>query len=81
MQQKKLYQHTGKLKPKQYDTRNADNFDLSAHRTTLFNKKPYLAGAKLLNMLPQDITHADLTLEDTSGLATGQHNLYTPEEF
>lgn len=36
-------------------TRNASNFNLPAHRTARFQRKPTYAGAKLFNVLPDEV--------------------------
>ena len=39
-----------------YNTRHANRFNLPAHRTSLFARKPTYAGMKILNHLPQDLS-------------------------
>ncbi|KAG8272761.1 hypothetical protein J6590_035069 [Homalodisca vitripennis] len=39
-----------------HQTRFARNFNIPAHRTVLYTKKPSYAGAKLLNLLPASTT-------------------------
>lgn len=43
-----------------YGTRNANSFDLPAHRLKLFEKKPSFIGAKFSNLLPAHITQLDV---------------------
>ena len=42
-----------------YNTRNASNFVLPVHHLSLFGKKPTYSGAKLYNLLPEEIKNSD----------------------
>lgn len=42
-----------------YDTRNARNFALPSHHLSLYSKKPSYCGAKLFNLLPEEIKNTN----------------------
>ncbi|XP_046685107.1 uncharacterized protein LOC124370849 [Homalodisca vitripennis] len=65
-----------------HHTRHGNDFSLPIHRTALFSKKPCYAGAKLFNLLPQDLKNCDSkTLKRRLLNWLKDRSIYTLDEF
>lgn len=65
-----------------YNTRHNRDFNLPAHRTSLFSKKPSYAGAKLFNLLPQSVKEGPPeTLKKRISRWLAESPIYSMEEF
>ncbi|KAG8299559.1 hypothetical protein J6590_099433 [Homalodisca vitripennis] len=63
-------------------TRHADDFILQSHRTALFEKKPSYAGAKLFNVLPDELkTQDSATMRRQLREWLINKSIYTMDEF
>lgn len=65
-----------------HNTRHNRDFNLPAHKTTIFSKKPSYAGARLYNLLPQHVKEGPpTTLKKRIWHWLAESPIYTLEEF
>ncbi|XP_046676552.1 uncharacterized protein LOC124364818 [Homalodisca vitripennis] len=65
-----------------YNTRHATRFNLPAHRTSLYARKPIYAGMKILNHLPQDFRQeTGATLKNRLKNLLLDNPIYSMDEF
>lgn len=67
----------------QYNTRNTTNFAMPIHHLTLYEKKPCYAGARLFNLLPEQLKriHQERNFKKHLTKWLLEHSFYTLEEF